>query len=298
MRNAIILAAGKSNRFPPFTYEQPKGLLTVRGEVLIERQIRQLQEAGIKDIVVVIGFMKEKYFYLEDKYNVKLLVNNTFDSKGNLYSLYVARDYLADTYICSQDHYFVDNPYLEKENKSFRAIEWKKNKSHGFSVSLSDIDVITDFSLTGEKDYAFVGHAYFTKTFSNQFVELMNEEINDFGVRHMFWEEFYSMHLDKLTLFGKKYKKNQIQEFNSVEDLIHFDAEFLNNINSDIVKNISSVLGCVPRQINNIEVIQKGLTNVSFKFTVEKIEYIYRHPGGTADSLIDRQSELYAQKKA
>ena len=63
-KNAIILAAGKSGSFAPFTYEKPKGLFNVKGEILIERQIRQLKEAGIKDIYVVVGYMKEKYFYL------------------------------------------------------------------------------------------------------------------------------------------------------------------------------------------------------------------------------------------
>ena len=97
--NAIILAAGKSNRFAPFTYEKPKGIFRVRGEILIDRQIEQLKEAGIDEIVVVIGFMKEKFFYLEEKYGVKFVINNTFASKGNLYSLYAAREYLSDTYV-------------------------------------------------------------------------------------------------------------------------------------------------------------------------------------------------------
>lgn len=34
-RNAIILAAGKSGSFAPFTYEKPKGLFNVKGEILI-----------------------------------------------------------------------------------------------------------------------------------------------------------------------------------------------------------------------------------------------------------------------
>ena len=58
-KNAIILAAGKSNRFAPFTYEKPKGLFIVKGEVLIERQIEQLIEVGIEQIVIVVGYMKE-----------------------------------------------------------------------------------------------------------------------------------------------------------------------------------------------------------------------------------------------
>ena len=80
-KNAIILAAGKSSRFAPFTYEKPKGLFRVKGEILVERQIEQLLQAGISDIYVVVGYMKEKFFYLEQKYGVKLIVNNKFDFK-------------------------------------------------------------------------------------------------------------------------------------------------------------------------------------------------------------------------
>lgn len=61
MKNAIILAAGKSSKFAPFTYEKPKGLFCVKGEILIERQIEQLQNAGIKDIYIVVGYMKENF---------------------------------------------------------------------------------------------------------------------------------------------------------------------------------------------------------------------------------------------
>lgn len=77
-KNAIILAAGKSSNFAPFTYEKPKGIFCVKGEILIERQIKQLHEAGVEEIYIVVGYMKEKFFYLEEKYGVRLLVNNTF----------------------------------------------------------------------------------------------------------------------------------------------------------------------------------------------------------------------------
>lgn len=38
--NAVIMAAGMSTRLAPLSYETPKALLNVHGEVLIERQIR------------------------------------------------------------------------------------------------------------------------------------------------------------------------------------------------------------------------------------------------------------------
>ena len=43
VNNAIIMAAGTSSRFAPLSYEKPKSLIEVKGEVLIERQIRQLK---------------------------------------------------------------------------------------------------------------------------------------------------------------------------------------------------------------------------------------------------------------
>ena len=65
--NAIIMAAGTASRFVPLSYEKPKALVEVRGEVLIERQIRQLREAGIKEIIVVTGYKAEQFEYLKDR---------------------------------------------------------------------------------------------------------------------------------------------------------------------------------------------------------------------------------------
>ena len=74
-KNAIILAAGYGMRMVPLNTEIPKGLLKVRGLPLIERTIRQLQEAGVFEIYVVVGYLKEQYEYLMDLYGVQLLVN-------------------------------------------------------------------------------------------------------------------------------------------------------------------------------------------------------------------------------
>ena len=300
MANAIILAAGKSNRFAPFTYEKPKGMFRVKGEILIERQINQLQRAGISDIYIVVGYMKEKFFYLEQKYGVKLIVNNEFGTKGNLYSLYKARMYMENTFICCADHYFVDNPfmYANEYNKSYRACAFKKGKFREFTVECSDADVITNMDVGGRDSLAMVGHAYFNERFSKIFCEYMEKEINDFGVASMFWEEFYEKHCRQLTLYKREFKNDDILEFDSIDDLRKFDSEFLINVDSEIICNICKTLGCKPNDIMNISIINAGLTNVSFAFKCYDEKYVYRHPGGTAGNLIDRQAELYAQMRA
>lgn len=298
--NAIILAAGKSNRFAPFTYEKPKGLFCVKGEILIERQIEQLHKANVQEIYIVVGYMKEKFFYLEQKYGVQLLVNNQFGKKGNLYSLYVARRYLGDTYICCADHYFVKNPFLEKNNDniSYRAVSYQTGKFREFGVTCSDADVITDLTVGGEDSLAMVGHAYMNEHFSTVFRTLMEREIDDFGVASMFWEEFYARHIQQLTFYKKEYLTEEILEFDSIEDLRAFDSEFLLNVDSEIITNICNTLKCNANMITNISVINSGLTNVSFAFECDRNKYVYRHPGGTAGNLIDRTTELFAQRIA
>lgn len=300
-KNAIILSAGKSNTLAPFTYEKPKGLFKVKNEILIERQINQLIEAGVAEIYVVVGYMKEKFFYLTTKYNnVHLIINNRFGYKGNVNSLYVAREFLNNTYVCSSDQYFVDNPFLDNnnENKSYRMVSYLRGKFGNFAVSFSESDVITDFRIGGKNEYGMVGYAYFNSSFSKKFRQLIEEEIDDFGVISLFWEEFYARHIKELTLYSKITNQDKMIEFDGIDDLRAFDCDFLTNIDSDIVSNICETLKCNPNEISDITVINAGLTNVSFGFTVNSTRYVYRHPGGSAGNLIDRQAEIYAQLKA
>lgn len=298
MSNAIILAAGKSSRFAPFTYEKPKGLFRVKGEILIERQIEQLKDAGVEEIIIVVGYMKEKFFYLEQKYpGVRLIVNNEFGKKGNLYTLYKAKDYLKNTFICCADHYFTKNPFTYEnfDNRSWRACTYEAGKFREFAVTVSDAGVITETSIGGHDSLAQVGCAYMNEKFSAAFRDYLETEINDFGVASMFWEEFYGKHIHQLTFYCREFPAGCIFEFDNIDDLREFDSEFLLNVDSEIIDNITNTLNCTPNDISNIAVINAGLTNVSFGFDVKGIRYVYRHPGGTAGNLINRQAELFAQ---
>ncbi|WP_407393804.1 phosphotransferase [Methanobrevibacter sp.] len=301
IKNAIILAAGKSDSLAPFTYEKPKGMFIVKGEILIERQIEQLIDAGVENIYVVIGYMKEKFFYLEFKYpQVTLLVNNTFGKFGNIYSLYVAREYLKNTYVCCGDHYFLENPFLDNNdlNLSYRYCDYLEGDFMEFSVDYSDADIITDCYLGGSDKMAMIGPAYFNESFSKRFTELMEAEIEKFGIVNLFWEDFYAIHIKDLTLFRKPGDKNKLLEFDTIEDLRKFDSDFLVNIDSDIIGNICKVLKCEPNDIEGLDIINAGFTNISFKFTIDGVDYVYRHPGGSDKYYSRRKNEEYAQNQA
>ena len=121
-RNAIILAAGFGMRMVPINMDIPKALLEVRGECLIERLIRQLQAAGVYDIYVVVGFMKESFEYLIDEFGVKLIVNSEYTAKNNLHSLKMALKYISNSYILPADLWCAENPFRRKELYSWYMI--------------------------------------------------------------------------------------------------------------------------------------------------------------------------------
>ena len=119
--NAIIMAAGTASRFAPLSYERPKALIEVKGEVLIERQIRQLKEAGVPEIIIVTGYKSEQFEYLKEKFGVRLIKNEDYLTRNNNASIYVAKDHIKNTYICSSDNYFSENPFESEVDDSYYA---------------------------------------------------------------------------------------------------------------------------------------------------------------------------------
>ena len=118
-RNAIILAAGFGMRMVPINLSTPKGLLEVNGETLIERLIKQLNDVGVFEIFVVVGFMKEKFSYLQERYGVKLIENDDYSVKNNLSSLALVVDHVCNTYILPADLWCDVNPFNQKELHSW-----------------------------------------------------------------------------------------------------------------------------------------------------------------------------------
>ena len=104
---AVIIAAGFGSRFVPLTFETRRGFQKVFGERMIERQIRQLHEVGIHNITIVVGYLKEKFEYLIDKYDVKLLYNPEYSNKNTLTTVYRARKVLEgkNMYLLSSDNW-------------------------------------------------------------------------------------------------------------------------------------------------------------------------------------------------
>ncbi len=225
--NAVIMAAGLSKRFAPVSAYCPKGLTLVKGEVLIERQIRQLQEAGITDIYVVVGYKKELFCYLQDKYDVKIVENNQYNVKDNLQSLYLVKDILRNTYICSVDNYYPESPFNSYEYKGYYSSIHVEGETNEWCITTDEEGHITDVSIGGCDADIMLGHVYFDKPFSEQFVTLLEQLEDNSDYWYHVWEYLYIQHLNSLDLELRMFDKQEILEFDSVDEAVAFDSGFL-----------------------------------------------------------------------
>lgn len=299
VKSAIILAAGMSTRFAPVSYELPKGLISVKGQVMTERLIEQLQEAGVQEIVLVIGYMMEKFLYLREKYNVKLVVNNEFASKNTHSSIYVARDYLSNTYICCADNYYPENLFHQFEYRAFYCSVYLEGKSYvERAFTFEEDGLIVDTNKPSDNQWIMYGHAYYDNAFTEKFKPILENYYGRPGVEQMYWETIYAENVKSLPMYIKKCKSTDILEFDSMDELKAFDKDYIKNNRVKVFENICKILCCELEDIKDIEQITSGLNNRSFKFECKQKKYIYRHPGVNAANIIDRKQESISLKVA
>ncbi len=298
--NAIIMAAGMSTRFVPISLEKPKGLLVVKNEVLIERQIEQLQKAGIKEIVIVLGYKKEAFFYLEEKYNgIKIIINPEYNIKNNTHTLYLARRYIKNSYICSSDNYLKENPFEEYVYQSYYASEYVTEKTNEWYMIPDQRGNIARVEKSGDAGTIMLGHVYWDSKFSNAMLKVLNEDHEIGNYDSVLWEQVLADNVKKLPPMEiKVYPAGIIFEFDSLDELRKFDNNYVNNTHSKIMQNISRVLECRESEILNFMAIKEGLTNTSFAFTVRNKKYVYRHPGEGTETIISRPHEKKALELA
>jgi CTP:phosphocholine cytidylyltransferase-like protein/thiamine kinase-like enzyme len=265
--NAVIMAAGTASRFAPLSYEKPKGLLEVKGEVLIERQIRQLKEAGVEDITIVVGYKADMFRYLVEKYGVSLVVNEDYDRYNNISSLIRVADRLGDTFICCSDNYFPENVFAHMPQSSFYSALYAEGETGEYCLDINEQDEITGVTVGGADSWYMVGHVFFSKDFSERFRQIMLSEYDKPETKAGYWEDLYIRYIDQLPKMKvHRYAPHEIEEFDSLEDLRAFDEKYVNDSGSSIMRHVCTILDCQERDITEISIRKDGMTACIFEF--------------------------------
>lgn len=274
------MAAGTSSRFVPLSSEKPKGLLEVNGEVLIERQISQLRQAGITDITIVTGYKAELFEYLKAKFDVSLVYNEDFSIYNNTSSLMRVLDLLGNTYICSSDNYFPENVFLDEPEESYYSALYAEGPTKEYCLSLNEKDYIENVTVGGRDSWYMVGHVYFSEDFSRIFREILLQDYENEATRYGYWEDVYIRHLNELPMMKiHRYREHDVEEFDSLDELRQFDKTYLKNTRSPIIKMLARELNCGEEELY-------GFTNLPhhedcIHFAFNKGSAVYEYDGAS-----------------
>lgn len=290
---AIILACGIGVRLAPLTYDTPKSFIKIKGERMIERQIKQLKAAGIDDITIMVGFMKEKFDYLIDKFNVRLVYNREYKYKNTLSTFYHARDLMRgkNVYICVSDVYISENIYHEYECEPYYIGAFYEDCKNEWRYVTNSKNEIKGVILGGKNDFCLVGPAFLTKEFLDKFIPMIETYYNESSTDNFYWEDVLVRNFKNLpTIYLYKLGEKSIFEFDTLEDLKRFDKENT-EFGSEAISFVSRAFNIKDNEIENIEIIKEGMTNHSYKFTYKGVKYLARVPGNDTESFINRKVE-------
>lgn len=212
---ALILAAGMGRRLGEFTADNTKCMLEVNGVRLIDRMLRQLKGLGLERIVIVTGYEGAKLrTYLEKSYPDWPLVfvdNPVYDKTNNIYSLWLARGYMAetDTLLLESDLIFDDKilrAALESPLENVALVAKYQTWMDGTMVTINeDGDIVNfvpkkDFKYEDVQDYYKTVNVYkLSKDFCcNHYLPFLEAYIKVLGEN-----EYYEQVLRVITIIDK-----------------------------------------------------------------------------------------------
>jgi NDP-sugar pyrophosphorylase family protein len=99
----VLLTAGEGTRMRPLTLTRPKTMLPVGGKPILQYNLEALKNAGITDIVMVVGYKKEvitAYFGDGSKFGVNITYVTQEKRLGTAHAINSIRNVIDNQYQC------------------------------------------------------------------------------------------------------------------------------------------------------------------------------------------------------
>ena len=217
---AILLAAGMGTRLRPLTEETPKSLIKINEEPLLERQVKFLNEIGIEEIYIVTGYLKEKFKYLEEKYNVVLIHNEYYDKYNNIYSMYLAKEFLGNSYVIDADVYLTKN-FLRKNLQNSCYFSGEKNTlEKEWKLNYDSNNKVYSIEIVKGKNYILSGISYWSlkdaEIIKDELIKL-SDKFDSKELQNLYWDDLVKMNLDKLEVYIEKIEENDWYEIDNLQ---------------------------------------------------------------------------------
>ena len=230
VKRAIIMAAGVGNRMHPVTLATPKPLVKVHGVRMIDTAIRGLLENGIEEIIIVVGYLKERFQEVAADYpQVRLLENPWHDVANNISSIYTARDYLEEAMILEGDQYFLNGNVLmsDFEHSEYNAA-WSDEEGMPWVVDTDEKKKITACHVSGGgKGYVTYGVSRWTPEGGRMLKKWLEYEFEVLKNYDAFWDTIPLLtHPEDFDLYVRPTDNDTHVELDSVEEIAVWDPQY------------------------------------------------------------------------
>ncbi|EOU1714855.1 NTP transferase domain-containing protein [Clostridium perfringens] len=240
---ALILAAGRGTRISRYLSGKPKCTVDIGGITLIENTVKKLNNVGIKDIALIVGYKQDEIKKVLNNYNVDFYYNPFYDVTNSVASAWFAKNFIKeneDIIIMNGDVYletsllkniisedlspvlFADN--TRREEADYKLF-YKDNILIKYGKELEGSDI------TGE----YVGISKIGKNFIKEFKESLEFMIEN-QKHSLWWENALYRLSDKHNIYVKDVEGKFWAEVDYIEDyerilsFREYDLEFNINI--------------------------------------------------------------------
>lgn len=230
VNKAIIMAAGKGERMRPLSNSIPKPLIKVNRVPMIESVIEALRENDIHEIYTVVGYLKEQFEYLAEKYpEVTLIENPYYDTCNNISSLYVARKHLENAFVLDGDQVIYNtkvlNPIFTKSG--YNAV-WTDAYTNEWLMQTDENKKILSCSRTGGKNgWQLFSISRWNKEDAKIIKQALETEFEKNKNTQIYWDDVVMFDYFKafdLTVY--EMKKGDIIEIDSLDELKAIDPSY------------------------------------------------------------------------